>query len=242
MFFVVAGIATGGAAMTTAVGGGGSRFCLSWRLAVETNNVRAWRTVPTQCIGCVGAYMLGGQYRSDLQFLVEQILSYVTGGGVVVSGDGMDAWTFDIDETCLSNLPYYTIKRYGGDPYDPVAFFAWASKGLCPAIPEVLGLFNKLIKVGFKVFFLTGRDEATLRQPTVRNLQLQGFIGYKSLIMRTAAYKGQSAVTFKSAIRKELVAQGYRIWGNVGDQWSDLQGDCPGNRTFKVPNPMYFVP
>lgn len=39
-----------------------------------------------------------------------------------------------------------------------------------------------------------------------------------------------------------LQAEGYIIWGNVGDQWSDLQGDCVGNRTFKLPNPMYFVP
>ncbi|VAH26387.1 unnamed protein product [Triticum turgidum subsp. durum] len=33
-------------------------------------------------------------------------------------------------------------------------------------------------------------------------------------------------------------AEGYRIRGNVGDQWSDLQGDCAGDRVFKVPNPM----
>lgn len=60
---------------------------------------------------------------------------------------------------------------------------------------------------------------------------------------RTAAYKGQSAVKYKSEIRKQLVEEsGYRIWGNVGDQWSDLQGEYLGNRTFKLPNPMYFVP
>ena len=61
-------------------------------------------------------------------------------------------------------------------------------------------------------------------------------------IYRTAAYKGQSAVTFKSDIRRQIEKEGYRIWGNVGDQWSDLEGDCSGNRTFKLPNPMYFVP
>jgi hypothetical protein len=56
------------------------------------------------------------------------------------------------------------------------------------------------------------------------------------------AYKGQSAVMYKSNIRKQLEDEGYRIWGNVGDQWSDLQGNSSGNRTFKLPNPMYFVP
>lgn len=59
---------------------------------------------------------------------------------------------------------------------------------------------------------------------------------------RSSAYKGLSAITYKSEIRKQLVEQGYRIWGNVGDQWSDLQGEYVGNRTFKLPNPMYFVP
>lgn len=59
---------------------------------------------------------------------------------------------------------------------------------------------------------------------------------------RTAAYKGQSAVMYKSEIRKQLLGEGYRIWGNVGDQWSDLEGDTIGNRTFKLPNPMYFIP
>lgn len=61
-------------------------------------------------------------------------------------------------------------------------------------------------------------------------------------VCRSGAYKGQSAIAYKSAIRKQLTEEGYRIWGNVGDQWSDLQGDHTGNRTFKLPNPMYFIP
>lgn len=59
---------------------------------------------------------------------------------------------------------------------------------------------------------------------------------------RTPEYRGQSSSIFKSAVRKQLVDEGYRIRGNVGDQWSDLQGDCAGDRVFKIPNPMYFVP
>ena len=49
-------------------------------------------------------------------------------------------------------------------------------------------------------------------------------------------------MVFKSAERRRLAAEGYRIRGNVGDQWSDLQGDCAGDRVFKMPNLMYFVP
>lgn len=61
-------------------------------------------------------------------------------------------------------------------------------------------------------------------------------------IGRSTAYKGKSAMRYKSDVRKQLEDEGYRILGNVGDQWSDLQGDYLGNRTFKLPNPMYFVP
>ncbi|PWA68817.1 HAD superfamily, subfamily IIIB acid phosphatase [Artemisia annua] len=56
------------------------------------------------------------------------------------------------------------------------------------------------------------------------------------------AYKGQSGIIYKSEMRRKLMEEGYRIWGNVGDQWSDLHGQFVGNTTFKLPNPMYFVP
>ncbi|PRQ42663.1 putative Acid phosphatase [Rosa chinensis] len=127
------------------------------------------------------------------------------------------------------------------DPYDPSGFRAWAMSGKCPAIPAMLRLFSNLVNMGFKVILLTGRDEETLGQVTIENLNNQGFVDYERLILRTEAYKGQGAVAYKSAIRKQLVEEGYRIWGNVGDQWSDLHGDYIGNRTFKLPNPMYFV-
>ena len=50
-----------------------------------------------------------------------------------------------------------------------------------------------------------------------------------------------TATAYKSARRLELEEQGYQIWGNMGDQWSDIKGYATGNRVFKVPNPMYFI-
>ncbi|XP_073113557.1 acid phosphatase 1 isoform X2 [Elaeis guineensis] len=217
-----------------------SCYCLSWRFAVEANNAQAWRMVPAQCVFYVENYMLAGQYNKDLDMVMEQISTYLN--GIVAADDGMDAWVLDIDDTCLSNLWYYEGKRFGGDPWDPSTFKSWAQGGLCPAIPAVLRLYKRLKKGGFNVFLLTGRDEEALGAPTARNLHAQGFIGYERLILRGPSYRGQSAVAFKSAMRKQLVEEGYRIRGNVGDQWSDLQGDCNGDRIFKIPNPMYFVP
>ena len=72
------------------------------------------------------------------------------------------------------------------DPYDSKGFKAWALKGGCPSNSAVLGLFKTLVKKGFKVFLLTGRDEETLGKVTVDNLHNQGFIGYERLILRYA--------------------------------------------------------
>jgi hypothetical protein len=52
---------------------------------------------------------------------------------------------------------------------------------------------------------------------------------------------GSSVVPYKSGERQKLVDAGYRIVGNMGDQWSDLIGAPEGDRTFKVPDPMYYV-
>nr|CAD1841834.1 unnamed protein product [Ananas comosus var. bracteatus] len=215
-------------------------YCLSWRVAVETNNAQGWRTVPARCVLYIESYMLGGQYDRDVETAVECIVGYAD--GLVVGDDGMDAWVLDVDDTCLSNLLYYQGKQFGGAPFDPTAFKSWAQRGICPAIPQVLILYKKLLERGYKVFLLTGRDQETLGATTTSNLILQGFIGHERLFMRNRTYRGQGAVAFKSTIRKQLVAEGYRIRGNVGDQWSDLQGDCVGDRIFKIPNPMYFVP
>ncbi|XP_052113679.1 acid phosphatase 1 [Arachis duranensis] len=184
-------------------------YCLSWRLGVEANNVRSWKTVPLECYNHVQQYMTGGQYLQDMNLIA----------------------TFTYRDNYMCRC----------DPFDSAKFKAWIMKGMCPANPAVLQLFKTLRERGFKVFLLTGRDQATLGKITTDNLHNQGFIGYERLILRTAEYKGQSAVRYKSAIRKEIEGQGYRIWGNVGDQWSDLQGECLGTRTFKLPNPMYFI-
>lgn len=86
-------------------------FCLSWRLAVETNNELPWRTVPNKCSQYVEDYLIHGQYERDLELIMEQALDYVNGISIV--GDGKDAWILDVDDTCISNIYYYKSKNYG---------------------------------------------------------------------------------------------------------------------------------
>lgn len=50
-----------------------------------------------------------------------------------------------------------------------------------------------------------------------------------------------SVKKYKSDVRKQLMNEGYRIWGIVGDQYSSIEGIPSLTRAFKLPNPMYYV-
>ena len=45
---------------------------------------------------------------------------------------------------------------------------------------------------------------------------------------------------FKGAKRAEI-SKSFTIIANIGDQRSDLDGGC-AERTWKVPNPFYYIP
>ncbi|OVA12460.1 Acid phosphatase (Class B) [Macleaya cordata] len=212
--------------------------CDSWRLAVETNSVRNWKTVPVQCKDYVGHYMLGHLYRKDSKTVTDEAAKYAQ--SLNLTGDGKETWVFDIDETTLSNLPYYARHGFGAQPYDPKLFGEWVDTGKAPALPETLKLYKKVISLGFKVVFLTGRSEAR-RKSTKTNLKRVGYHTWEKLILRGASESNTTAVVFKTNRRKKLEQQGYKILGNIGDEWSDILGTNTGSRTFKLPDPMYYI-
>ena len=102
---------------------------------------------------------------------------------------------------------------------------------------------------GYTVFFLTGRGTAR-HDGTVTNLTSEGYdVVDANLYLRdnTAPWLsscGGSACTttqYKSLTRQHIESLGYDIVANFGDQFSDLNGGF-ADRTFKIPNPMYFIP
>eukprot|EP00253_Pinus_taeda_P030463 PITA_30463 len=151
-----------------------------------------------------------------------------------------DAWVFDIDETLLSNIPYYQQHEFGGEAYNSKTFEAWVLEMKSPALPSSLLLYNHLLARGFKIMLLTGRDESQ-RNITVHNLSQAGYKGWSGLLLSGEIDQGTSAAVYKPKKRGELVKKGYRLWGSVGDQWSDLSGPYEASRSFKLPNPMYFI-
>jgi hypothetical protein len=50
-----------------------------------------------------------------------------------------------------------------------------------------------------------------------------------------------TTIHYKSATRRHIESLGYDIVANFGDQFSDLEGGF-ADRTFKLPNPNYFLP
>lgn len=85
--------------------------CTSWRFAVESNNLAPWTSIPVACADYVKDYVTGRLYQLDLEQAATEAVVYAK--NVELSADGNDVWVFDVDETLLSNLPYYADHSYG---------------------------------------------------------------------------------------------------------------------------------
>ncbi|KAL1804890.1 hypothetical protein DCAR_0830688 [Daucus carota subsp. sativus] len=218
---------------------GSGFYCESWRYSVETNDAGEWRSIPARCIEFVKDYITGERYRSDLEVVAENSLEFVK--NVKMVGDGKDAWVFDIDETLLSNVPYYAAHGFGSESFNEKTFNDWVGLAEAPALTASLRLYKELSEMGVTLILLTGREEFQ-RNATEKNLLDAGFSHWEKLLLRNPLDKGKPATTYKSERRKEIEDEGYTIHGCSGDQWSDLMGYAMGIRSFKLPNPMYYIP
>ncbi|KAK4361859.1 hypothetical protein RND71_017100 [Anisodus tanguticus] len=214
--------------------------CLSWRLSVETNNIRDWKTVPAQCKSYVSEYMTSQQYHDDCNAVVNAAIEYAK--TLNVSKEGKDLWVFNIDETTLSNVPYYARPEvgFGATKSNMLKFESWIKEGKSPAIPSALVLYKTLLDLGIKPIFITDTKEE-FRQVRIANLKKAGYHSWFKFICKgendSSAYSEHSG-NWKTQKRAELVKAGYRLVGNLGG-WGDIIVDFL-LRTFKMPNPMYY--
>nr|AAS07027.1 vegetative storage protein [Glycine tomentella] len=211
--------------------------CASWRLAVEAQNIFGFKTIPEECVESTKEYIHGGQYESDSKTVNQQAYFYARDLEV----HDNDVFVFSIDATVLSNVPYYSEHGYGVEKYNSTLYDEWVNKGVAPALPQTLINYNKLLDLGFKIVFLSGRTEDK-REVTEANLKAAGYHTWHQLILKDPKFITPNALAYKSAMREKLLRQGYSIKGIVGDQWSDHLGDHRGDsRSFKLPNPMYYI-
>ena len=144
----------------------------------------------------------------------------------------------DLDETVLDNRAYFI----GYGDYKPDAWKQWLLLGEAPAIAGSLKFIQFLTVNHIAFAFLSGRREAQ-RASTLQNLKDLGIPTTVPVLMKPDAYmEGKTAVAFKQEHRCGLEAQsGVKVWMLIGDQASDLRGNCRGSYQLKLPNPIYTV-
>ncbi|CAL0326033.1 unnamed protein product [Lupinus luteus] len=215
--------------------------CSSWRLGVETNNIIRFKTVPAKCKDYIRNYFLGDQSRADTKAVLSEAYSYAKSLDIIKGANY--TWVFDIDETLLSNIEYYADRGFGTIPHNATDFNKWIEKGKLPALPHSLKLYNKLLALDIKIAIITERPE-TQHKITVKNLWNVGYRKYAKIIFKDTKkeiYKGKTTLVYKLAERKKLEKEGFKIIGNIGDQWSDILGTSTAVRSFKLPNPLFYV-
>ncbi len=168
---------------------------------------------------------------------------------------GTPSILFDVDDTTLNTYSYEIYSNFVYNPTTNGYFVNAGSASVFPAVPGMVGLEKAAIAEGYQVFFLTGRSKiATPDQTpgTIANLEDAGYtvdpthVYLKDATGATEPWLSSCAPSctttqYKSLTRQHIESLGYDIVANFGDQFSDLNGGF-ADRTFKIPNPMYFLP
>ncbi len=179
------------------------------------------------------------------------------------------AIVLDVDDTTLATWNYEIFSNWA---FNPTTNGQFVTDQRFPAVPGMVAMVNEAKAEGYAVFFLTGRgaaqEAATLGNLTSDGIGVDA--GYptpttlsngedglftKPAIANYPQYlkdacadelsqvpqKSCTTIHYKSATRAHIESLGYEIVGNFGDQFSDLIGGS-ADKTFKLPNPNYFLP
>lgn len=163
----------------------------------------------------------------------------------VAAGVPNPAIVLDIDDTSETTYPVQAEHGFSND--DEMLHQAIRDNKL-PAINQTRDLANWAKSHGVRVFFVTGRKEP-MRQPTAAGLHAIGFPEPDGLFLKPTDRAPEylpcgthcSTVGYKSGTRAHLEQQGSTIVANLGDQASDLSGGH-SERSYKLPNPIYYIP
>jgi acid phosphatase len=191
-------------------------------------------------------YKCFGAYDRDVAAVLNEAQAYVAQRSVAAPAENL-AVVLDIDETAVSNwanlaaddLGFFAKGECTLQPQEPCGFDKWIAKQTPDVIKPTLELFNLAKSKGVKVYFISARREDQ-RDATVRHLSATGYKDWDDLILMQPNDPKEIS-RFKTAAREKIEASGKKIIVNVGDQYSDLSGGH-AERTFKVPNPFYFIP
>jgi hypothetical protein len=178
---------------------------------------------------------------------------------------GTKAILLDVDDTSLATWNYEIFSNWA---FNPATNGTFVTEQRFPAVPGMVDLAKTAEREGYAIFFLTGRGAAQ-EQATLGNLTADGIgvdagfpkptglpngedglftkpavANYPDYLKTACASDPNGACTtihYKSATRAHIESLGFDIVANFGDQFSDLKGGF-ADRTFKVPNPNYYLP
>lgn len=175
------------------------------------------------------------------------------------------AIVLDVDDTTLTTWNYELASNWA---YNPTTNAQYVTGQLFPPTPGMVDMVKRAAGEGYAIFFITGRP-ATQEAATLGNLTSDGVgvdagypvpttlkdgedglftkpavADYPPYLKAACANDPNGSCTtihYKSATRAHIESLGYDIVANFGDQYSDLTGGF-ADRTFKVPNPNYYLP
>ncbi|MFC5266122.1 HAD family acid phosphatase [Kribbella qitaiheensis] len=178
---------------------------------------------------------------------------------------GTRAILLDVDDTSLATWNYEIFSNWA---FNPTTNGTFVTEQRFPAVPGMVDLVKTAEREGYAIFFLTGRGAAQ-EQATLGNLTADGVgidagfpkptglsngedglftkpavADYPAYLQKACANDPNGSCTtihYKSATRAHIESLGYDIVANFGDQFSDLKGGF-ADRTFKLPNPNYYLP
>ena len=190
-----------------------------------------------------------GNYATEVGGIVndaENFLAKPKPPGVYATHKATKAVLFDVDDTTLNT---YSYEIYSNFVYNPTSNAAFVNSGVFRAVPHMVELEHYAESHGYTVFFLTGRP-GTQRDGTIANLTNEGYdVDANNLYLKdytadtwlSPCATTCTTIQYKSLTRQHIESLGYDIVANFGDQYSDLSGGF-ADKTFKLPNPMYYLP
>jgi hypothetical protein len=209
-----------------------------------------------------------GTFAPDSNYAKEATSVALTGGRWLAAHHrvhGKKAILLDVDDTTLATWNYEVASNWA---FNPTTNGQFVTSQAFPAVPGMVDLVANAAKEGYAIFFLTGRGAAQ-EAATLGNLTSDGVGVDAGYVAPTTLSDGEdglftkpavadypaylkaacasdlngscTTIHYKSATRAHIESLGYDIVANFGDQFSDLTGGF-ADRTFKMPNPNYFLP
>ena len=190
-----------------------------------------------------------GAYAKEMHSVEKEARTYLAQYAATHHAPKAKAIVLDVDDTSLNT---YNYEIYSNFVYNPTSNATFVNAEAFPAVFGMPELADFAVAHGYKVFFLTGRPQnatSNQRAATEGNLTKEGFpvvdsqVFLKDLSNPIYASCAPSCTTiqYKSLTRAYIESLGNNIVANFGDQYSDLTGGY-ADKTFKLPNPMYYLP